>query len=66
MPAEPLVIDGVGPSDVRVVASALELQNNKTLKDAYDHNVRLKERKERDSGKHLRAVAEEAAHDFTH
>jgi len=59
MPAQPLVIDA-DPSDIRVVASQLELQNNKTVRDAFDHNVRLKEQKERQAAK----VISDVAHDI--
>lgn len=65
MTAHPLIID-CEPGDIRVVASPLELRNAKTVRDAYDHNVRLRERKERDAGKRLQDVAHEAAHDLTH
>lgn len=65
MPAQPLVIDATW-ADVRVLASPLELQNRKTVSDAFNYNVALKEKKELDAGKHLSDVAHEAARDLTH
>jgi hypothetical protein len=64
MPAVPLVIDAT-PDEIRVLASPLELQNRKTVQDTFDYNVRLADQKKRDSNRHLRAVAEEAAGDLT-
>ncbi len=47
MNAQPLIIDG-DRHDIRYVASPLELQNRKTVRDAYDFNVRLRAQKERE------------------
>lgn len=57
MAARPLVIQDADFSVVRVLASPLELQNRKTVGDAYDYNVRLKEQKAAEAQQRIRDLA---------
>lgn len=60
MTATPLVIDAA-PSDIRVLASGLELRNRKAIRDSIEDNRRSDEQRRKKSAEVLDRAAEVGA-----